>query len=156
MNDIHWQKLVHHVAVEALALGKAGRDPNEACLIRSQDDKSWRYTQTAKITLDGATGKAIVAFKTDKAEQTFMSAIAEAASKDGDAEVQAGEGQTGSERLLQTLRGVVDQSITPELLNDKAWMTVPIKDPLIKLAVRHTHSSSHDRNILTLNRLTNA
>lgn len=52
-SDEEWQRVLHHVAVEVLALAQAGRDVNAVCVDRPVDRAHWQRTARVQIKQKG-------------------------------------------------------------------------------------------------------
>ena len=132
LTDDHLVKLMHHIAVELLALQKAGRDLNQVCLTRSAAHDDWQYTRSATISL-GDSGDAALIFNSEEAESLILRAIPK---QDGR---RRGEKQIGnrtatllpSSNLGQFMVG--DLSQYPE--NSSPWMSIKLQDMNVKFAV---------------------
>jgi hypothetical protein len=132
LTDGQLSKLLHHIAVEVLALQQAGRDLNQVCLTRSASQDNWRFTRYATITL-GDNGDAALAFNSEEAESLILRAIPKQ-------DLRRREDRRINNRtatlppasdLAQVLVG--DLSQYPE--NSNSWMSMKLRDMGLKLAV---------------------
>lgn len=135
LKDKQWQMLLRYVAVEVLALRKAGRDVNQACLPRSTTLANFERSRTAIITRDASSSS--IAFRSPEVERELLQAIPET--------------HDGSEQKVvdaKELRDVAskDPKQSPSSQDHPStlpgWLYIPLQDPEIKLAVRTQPSST--------------
>lgn len=125
LTDRQLANLIHHVAVEVLALKKAGRDAREVCSPRSLQHDVWQNSRLASIKLD-QNNTASLQFQSNSTEQSILDGIPqqEIASTEQRPALQGNELGDLMEAHLQHY----PEGTTP-------WMAMSLQDPAIKLAV---------------------
>ena len=131
LRDEEWKKLLHHVAVEILALQQARRDFDQICYQRATG-RSWRSTLGVKIGFDG--DKATLPKKKgrDEAIKEVLRRIPTTSQEAGPLTLallkEEAEGAAGWRKNSKE-RGQIAQE-------DDSWMQMPLSNPVMKLAVR--------------------
>jgi hypothetical protein len=123
-------KLIHHTAVEVLALQKADRDLNDVCHHRSNQHQDWRHTRNATVTF-GDNGNTSLRFNSDEAEGLILGAIPrEAPSKTKRKDHTSTIGLSGSE-----IGHVMIGSLSQYPKDSTPWMDMKLQDANMKLVV---------------------
>lgn len=146
LSDKQWQQLLHHVAVEALALEAARRDLNDISLPRSGEFEAWRQTRTTSIKLDEETGAASLQFASAESHEGLLSYIPQAepevsVSENDGAETTeqlqepVDQQEGGGESTLSLLISKLPRAKLRQYEADLRWMNMRLNNPLVKLAV---------------------
>lgn len=151
LNDQQWTSLLHHITVEVLALKNANRDVNDICLPRKGKVKPWPETRRTTIVSDDSTGDVSLRFRTTQSQQWILSAIPQVESEAAVSEQPEPEELTGEEEeiggqeteqqepedtgLLREVQGAAAPTKFKQYSNSIPWMTIRLRDPMIKLAV---------------------
>lgn len=119
LTNSQWQRLLHHITVEVLALKGGGRDVLEVCNGRKEGDAP----RIANVTIDVQDGVPTLKYEGDANQETILSAIETVMS------------EPVSEKSLQDeLRIATDSTAEPQ--HYPKWMAFGLGDPIMKLAVR--------------------
>ena len=138
LTDDQLSKLLHHIAVEVLALQKAGRDLDQVCLTRSAQHDDWRYTRDATITLED-NGDAALEFNSEEAESLILRAIPKQ-------DLRRRQDKSKSNRTATPLpKTGLAQVLDGDLLQyerSNSWMNMKLQDVNVKLAVSIIQTAS--------------
>lgn len=149
LNDEQWQRLLHHVTVEALVLEAAGRDLDDLYLTRNGID-GYKATSQTSIIPDDTIGLASLQFRSAQLQEKILSQIPEPKPKIALAEASETEDGTGESVVQEAMEtDSASHPLTVEVLGpithsiklkqygaEQAWMNLRLKNPSIKLAVR--------------------
>ena len=156
LSSERWQRLLHHVTVEVLALAQAGRDVNAVYTERAVRLEDWERTASVKVKqTDGAIELQLPTSETlelilKAMPQSLAEEIMKAAENAEMAQAEEGAEEVLSEESAQqsvdakeidaeekaTMRAI--RSATYKTLmnfDDQEWLRTPLTDPAMKLAV---------------------
>lgn len=122
LTNVQWQRLLHHICVEVLALERAGRDVLDVCNARKEEGEE-HQAANARIVVEN--GVPSLQYSGDADQQTVVSAIEEA--------TESGSAAVSEASLLHELRKATVS--TAEFADNKSWMAFDLRDPKMKLAV---------------------
>lgn len=126
LTDETWKRLLRNVAVEVLALRRAGRNIDQACY-PGPNHRGWRSTQDISIAIEDD-GVSLIPTRNHAIERV-LEGIPKPAQE---------ASQSTAQILLAEAPGAAARSIPQE---EDAWMNLPLSDPAIKLTVSCTFPS---------------
>ena len=128
LDNESWKRLLHHVAVEVLALQQAGRDIEQVCHQRAKFENP---ELTRHMTIH-ATGNDVSLATTKKAIQRVLA----------DIPATAQEPTQDSANLLLREAELAEKSAIGEAQENDDWMQLSLSNPSLKLSVSPTNPSA--------------
>lgn len=126
LTNRQWEKLLHHITVEVLALRQAGRILDDICNARQKTDNPHK-TRTA--TIRRGNGQPGVTLKIDEGVEKAIPATEDTTEESAD--LLAPEEQA----LTQEVYAAVGGDDLAQYTTSIQWMDMRLADPQIKLAV---------------------
>ncbi|KAF2167057.1 hypothetical protein M409DRAFT_22493 [Zasmidium cellare ATCC 36951] len=118
LTNSQWQRLLHQITVEVLALKNAGRDVLDVCKARKEGESP----KIANVTVEVNEGVPTLKFEKDADQQAVLSAIEDVGSE-----------PVNEQNLQQELRNATMS--TAELPENIRWMAFGLEDSNMKLAI---------------------
>lgn len=155
MTSAEWRRVLHHVAVEVLALAQAGRDVNAVYTERAVNVEDWM--RTSRVQIKQTEGAIELGFPTNEDMESILKAMPQSLAEEivkaaESAETQSAEGvETAAAEAAEqhdsreisdleekiTMRSIRDavRSSCKKSAADNTCLQISLADPAVKLAV---------------------